>query len=272
MLPACLASISEADEIIVCDTGSTDDTIKIATEANVKLIHYKWDDDFAAARNYVKDHAAHDWVLSIDADEILKPGSVAAIKESISKTDKTVLFVAMTDSKDGSTFNSVRLFNKKHNWVGLIHEALDCCATDSSGGEIIYGYSPTHHVDPKLDLRILLKAVEQYPESARYRYYLGREYYYIKSFLEAEHHFKLCLKYNQWTPERADTFLYLAKINWLESRGEMARKYCMSALNLNAHFAEAARFMASISWEKNAAPWLAMAEAANNSEVLFIRK
>ena len=72
MLPDCLASIrGVADEIVVVDTGSTDDTPEIARQAGARVFHFDWCDDFAAARNAALDHAQGRWILQIDADERL---------------------------------------------------------------------------------------------------------------------------------------------------------------------------------------------------------
>ena len=68
----CLDSVKQiADEIIVCDTGSTDRTIEIAREYTDQVCSIPWEDDFAAARNHSIEKASKDWVLWIDADEYL---------------------------------------------------------------------------------------------------------------------------------------------------------------------------------------------------------
>ncbi|MEO0539498.1 MAG: tetratricopeptide repeat protein [Cyanobacteria bacterium P01_A01_bin.105] len=71
-LPACLASLAELEaEIIVCDTGSSDDTAAIAAQFGAQVHHIEWTDDFAAARNQSLQRATRDWILVIDADEVL---------------------------------------------------------------------------------------------------------------------------------------------------------------------------------------------------------
>ena len=68
----CLESVKPiADEIIVCDTGSSDRTMEIAREYTDQVYEIPWDDDFAAARNRSIEKATGDWVLWIDADEYL---------------------------------------------------------------------------------------------------------------------------------------------------------------------------------------------------------
>lgn len=61
----------EADELIVVDTGSTDDTVEVARSFGARVYVYDWDDDFAAARNLALEKATGDWILVLDADEHL---------------------------------------------------------------------------------------------------------------------------------------------------------------------------------------------------------
>src|ERR1700733_5202223 len=69
-LARCLRSVQGiVDEIIVADTGSTDDTPKIARESGAKILHFDWVGDFAAARNFALDQTSGDWILVLDADE-----------------------------------------------------------------------------------------------------------------------------------------------------------------------------------------------------------
>lgn len=59
------------DEMIVVDTGSTDGTAELAEHLGAKVFHFKWIDDFAAARNFSMSHATGDWILVLDADEAI---------------------------------------------------------------------------------------------------------------------------------------------------------------------------------------------------------
>jgi glycosyltransferase involved in cell wall biosynthesis len=76
MLERALSSVSEFDEIVVCDTGSADNTVDIAESFGAKVVHFDWCDDFSAARNFAKSVAKHEWILSIDADEFLEPNGI----------------------------------------------------------------------------------------------------------------------------------------------------------------------------------------------------
>ncbi|HEY9906517.1 MAG TPA: glycosyltransferase family 2 protein, partial [Thermosynechococcaceae cyanobacterium] len=77
-LPRCLKSVQGVvDETIVVDTGSVDDTIAVAQSfsqlLNVRVHQFTWCHDFSAARNYSLQYAQGEWILILDADEILQP-------------------------------------------------------------------------------------------------------------------------------------------------------------------------------------------------------
>ena len=71
-LAQCLASVkSIVDEMVIVDTGSTDRTKDIATVFGARVLDYEWTGDFAAARNYSISNARGDWILIMDADEVI---------------------------------------------------------------------------------------------------------------------------------------------------------------------------------------------------------
>lgn len=71
-LARCLDSVKPyVDEIIVVDTGSQDGTTEIARQYGAIIDFFEWCDDFAAARNYSISQATGDWILILDADEVL---------------------------------------------------------------------------------------------------------------------------------------------------------------------------------------------------------
>jgi glycosyltransferase involved in cell wall biosynthesis len=82
----CLESVRGAvDEIIVVDTGSTDDTVSIAEAHGAQVRGFIWCNDFAAARNFAIEQASGKWILILDADETLAPESVATVRHIAEK-------------------------------------------------------------------------------------------------------------------------------------------------------------------------------------------
>ena len=80
LIEACLSAIPrELGELIVVDTGSKDRTREIASCFHPKLYDFEWRDDFAAARNFAASMATREWILFIDADEIITPSGYREI-------------------------------------------------------------------------------------------------------------------------------------------------------------------------------------------------
>ena len=71
------------DEIIVVDTGSTDDTVKIAESLGANIYHFKWNDNFSEARNFSLEQATKDWILILDADESISYFDLFYLKEDL---------------------------------------------------------------------------------------------------------------------------------------------------------------------------------------------
>ena len=138
-LPKALASVQGiAAEIVVVDTGSTDDTVAIATAMGAKVLHFDWTDDFAAARNSALEAATHPWILSLDADQILASDSASALATALQRSDCMAQVVTIdlygppTTSSDPTigqsevelAFKSLRLFRNhpQIRFSGRVHE------------------------------------------------------------------------------------------------------------------------------------------------------
>lgn len=120
-----------ADEIIVMDTGSTDETVSIATGfPKVRVEYHRWSDDFAAARNAGLALASGDWVLVLDADEWLEdPEGLLAAIESDRVDGYYVVVRNLQPSKSITQYVDepmVRLFRTAlcPTYEGRIHEQV----------------------------------------------------------------------------------------------------------------------------------------------------
>jgi len=143
-LPKALASVNGiAAEIVVVDTGSTDDTVSIASAMGAKVLHFEWIDDFAAARNAAIEAATQPWILSLDADQKLANGSTSVLKTALQRTDCMAQVVTIdlygpsTTSSEPTighsevelAFKSLRLFRNhpQIRFSGRVHEDVSKC-------------------------------------------------------------------------------------------------------------------------------------------------
>ena len=97
----CLSSIAWVDEIVVVDSESTDDTKKIASEFTPRVFDIKWE-GFGKAKDFAKDKASHQWILSVDADEVVTED----LKDEIQRITRS------EDSLDGY------YISRKSNFLG----------------------------------------------------------------------------------------------------------------------------------------------------------
>lgn len=85
-LAYCLNSLTPvADEMIVVDTGSTDKTKEIAEAFGARIFDFEWINDFSAARNYSLSQAQGDWILVMDADEVISGQDYVKLKKLLNK-------------------------------------------------------------------------------------------------------------------------------------------------------------------------------------------
>jgi len=129
-LARCLESAREvAGEIIVVDTGSTDGTPDIARAYGARVFHLAWTDDFAAARNHALEQAGGDWILVLDADEVLEKAPAGEWEKLLRDAGAGGYFVTIRNHvEDGApaTDQVVRLFRNEpeHRFRGAIHEQV----------------------------------------------------------------------------------------------------------------------------------------------------
>lgn len=130
-LQNCLDSVKPVvDEIVIVDTGSTDQTVKIAKQATPKVYHFHWCDDFAQARNYSLSKASGEWILVLDADEVLLPPAIALIDRIVNQRSNVIAvnFVRQEVRANQAPYSLVcRLFRNRRDlrFVGVYHEGID---------------------------------------------------------------------------------------------------------------------------------------------------
>jgi tetratricopeptide (TPR) repeat protein len=103
------------DELIVVDTGSTDDTVAISVAAGARVLVHPWNDSFADARNVGLDAATGDWILFLDADEIAPPELLPALRAVVADDRYGAATLRMrNDFPDGNRRASaiLRLFRR----------------------------------------------------------------------------------------------------------------------------------------------------------------
>ncbi len=133
MLPRCLAAVAPAvDEIIVVDTGSRDRTIEIAKSFGARVIEREWTGSFSDARNVSFDAATGDWIIYLDADEVLVSDDVERLREITGRTWREAFFLNEMnftgEEGDGTavTFNALRVFRNRpeYRFEGRLHEQI----------------------------------------------------------------------------------------------------------------------------------------------------
>lgn len=189
-----------ADEIIVVDTGSTDDTVAIARSAGATVVQIKWRSDFAAAKNEALRHAAGQWIFFVDADMALAEGHAAKIRRAVESGAARAYFVNIhSPLADGVTEDVVA-----HPWLfenapglrfeGAIHEtiypSLIARGIQPTRTDIIvhhFGYSSEAALAPRLERN--LAALRQQAGSGRaapiVHFYLGATLVGLKRYDEA---------------------------------------------------------------------------------------
>ncbi len=143
-LPACLASVAGLfDEVVVVDTGSTDDTKQIAADLGARVFDFAWCDDFSAARNEALRHCTGDWVFWMDADDRLDEENRARLLALLDGLkDENVAYglkCRCLPNEEGvvTVVDHVRLFRNRPEmrWEYRVHEQI-LPSVRARGGEV----------------------------------------------------------------------------------------------------------------------------------------
>ena len=176
-LDACLESLAFADEVVVVDSGSTDDTVEIAGRRGARVVQKEWL-GFGRQKQYAVEQARHDWVLCLDADERVSPQLAASIAQALATPVSPVYRMARRNRFLGRWLShgegypdwSPRLFNRLNaRWSDdLVHEKVLYAVTPGTlDGDLMH--------DSSDDLATYLDRQNRYTTlAARQAYELGR--------------------------------------------------------------------------------------------------
>ncbi len=133
-LPRALESLRCCDEVVVVDSGSTDRTVDLAQKLGARVVESEWL-GYAAQKNFAAEQAAHDWILSLDADEALSEALEAEIweikREGPQADGYTIPRMAQYMGRwilhsGWYPDRKIRLYDRRHGrWIGeYVHESV----------------------------------------------------------------------------------------------------------------------------------------------------
>jgi glycosyltransferase involved in cell wall biosynthesis len=211
-LKSCLSKIVDfVDEIIIVDTGSTDNTKSIAAEFTDKIYDFEWCNDFSKARNFSISKASKDWILVLDADEFVTDFCRYNVDEFIknssnkNKVGRIQRINIMEDLSSNKKYieRVNRLFNRNYfHYEGIIHEqiiALDgktyeTQMLDITAEHVGYTKEVLNRTDKlKRNIDLLEEAVKNNSEDSYLYFQLGKSYYMLKDYTTAVLYFEKAL-------------------------------------------------------------------------------
>jgi len=161
------------DEIVVVDTGSTDDSKQVAEAFGATVYDFPWTDDFSAARNESLSKCTKDYILWLDADDKIERQDISKLKWFIKDNLGKAIFVGLLDRRYDRDFQSIQLRvfpnHKDLKFNGRVHEQISFSA-ESQGIKyatceitvVHMGYTSPEIIKEKLErnLQILLRDIE----------------------------------------------------------------------------------------------------------------
>lgn len=247
VIKRCLDSIYDImDEIIIVDTGSTDKTVEIAKQYTNKIYTFPWVNDFSAARNFSFSKATCDYILWLDADDVIKEEDKLKLYKLKQTLDLTYDGVSMryhyafNDKGDPTLiFRRNRIVKKEKNfkWVGFIHEYLD-----AHGRILDSDINVSHmrvHSNSDRNLKIFKEKIKSgYNLNSRDTFYYGRELYYNGLYDEAIHVFNKVLNMDGWIEEKIQALISLSDIYLSKGMYVKCRSCCYESFHYEIPRAE----------------------------------
>lgn len=234
VLERCLESVqSVVDEIIIVDTGSCDSTIAIAKKFTDNIYHFTWCDDFAKARNYSFSKATKDYIMWLDADDIItleNQKRLIDLKKQLALEPHDIIMAKYHirfDENDIPTYSYFRerivKRDKNYQWISPIHEVID------GHGKTLYSdfsisHKKIHPSDSNRNLRIFEKMKKNKVHfDARQKFYYARELYYHHQDKKAIKEFEtFLLDSRAWKENLISACLDLATIYFRNNQPHLA--------------------------------------------------
>jgi glycosyltransferase involved in cell wall biosynthesis len=266
-LARCLDSVwGLAGELIVVDTGSTDQTARIATGYGAAVILFDFTIvDFAAARNCAIERASGRWILMLDADETLDRAGAPLLEEIAARDENVGYFLERRnlapDSVRSTTDYVVRLFPNRpnHRYRGRVHETIDASILSGGGRLLNSGLRIDHNFAADREARrrknhwyiqILKEEIAADPSDGTRLDFLAAEYHQLEMFEEATEIAERIVRLRPLDP-RAHLFLgtyhLLYKPDLARARADFSR-----ALQLRPGYREAESFLQLLAERENA--------------------
>ncbi len=255
-LPRCLESVrGVVDQVVVVDTGSRDATVAVAERYGAEVYHFAWCDDFAAARNESLRHARGQWILYLDADEVLSADSAAQLRPLLEAQPPHVggllcTIVSPHRQDDGSSQTHrgayPRLFRNygygRIEFRGRVHEQITPAIIEC-GGAIVHSPIVIHHhgynvsrqrLEEKVrrNYRLLIQHVTEEPLNAYAWFQLGQTLARMQLFREAEGAFAFALRIGLSAPLHASAAGAMAYLCGVQQRYQEALHWAEESLRV----------------------------------------
>ncbi|MDP3580489.1 MAG: glycosyltransferase [Ignavibacteria bacterium] len=247
----CLHSVKDVvDEIILVDTGSTDNTIKIGEEYGGKIYSFEWVNDFSAARNFALSKTTGDWILYLDADERLDNNSVSELRKIISNNSLAAHYCTVKSyDSEGGRDNSLQYTRLFHNspdikFEGKVHEQIESSLIVNkyrllNSNILIHhiGYDISIDEKQKKALRNLALLKEEYKlkQTAYSAFQLAQSYNILEDVENARKYFEIAGESAELENSlRAHCYSALSLIAHSENQVVDAEKYIQISLKLDA--------------------------------------
>lgn len=261
-LKKCLDSIIKyVSEIIINDTGSTDNTLEIAKSYNCKILQNKWQDDFSLARNQAISIATQPFILTIDADEELVNGKDLLPTLAVAGKNIGGFVVNLLSNNRSNSHKSklLRIFrNDNIFYSGIIHEQVlksilsnNYEIADSNIFIIHHGYDLNENELKSKHLRnmkLLDKALENEPNNAFYLYNKAKTELVFNNRHNALNYINLAINHEKVSKQKAEYFKIKSRILFTEKKYQESFHEIQKSLNLNKKDSEALFIFAELSF------------------------